>query len=191
MPWSGRLRARVRPTTGPVVEVPVPAPGSYDVGPVQIDVDGSDTELRWSVRALAPAPVAIDAVALGVGRGAGRPRTADVRERVSVVVAGAHDASGSRSGSFPRSATTGFGARGVPRGPRNRVAGRAPIGAGHGAGDRRGHAVHRVLGRRAPRRHDSRTDRRQPGGGVRGGLARWRRGVRLGAGAASGRDRER
>jgi alpha-galactosidase len=44
--------------------VPVPAPGSYAVGPAQIEVDGSETELRWSVRALGPAPVALDAVAL-------------------------------------------------------------------------------------------------------------------------------
>jgi alpha-galactosidase len=64
VPWSGRLRARVRPTAGRPVDVPVPAPGVYDVGPVRIEVAAHDSELWWSVHARGNAPVALDAVGL-------------------------------------------------------------------------------------------------------------------------------
>ena len=39
MSWSAGLRARVRPSGAPAVEVAVPEPGRYTAGPVVIDVD--------------------------------------------------------------------------------------------------------------------------------------------------------
>jgi alpha-galactosidase len=58
------LRARVRPSEGSPVEVSLPEPGSYDVGPVRIEVSGTESELQWSVHARGQAPVALDAVGL-------------------------------------------------------------------------------------------------------------------------------
>lgn len=42
----------------------MPTPGSYGVGPVQVEVAGTGAELTWSVRTPGPAPVALDAVGL-------------------------------------------------------------------------------------------------------------------------------
>jgi len=76
VPWSGGLRVRVRPTGGPPIEVSAPAPGSYEVGPVLVEVDHDDRELRWSVRASGPAPIALDAVGVvwDAGRAGDDPR---------------------------------------------------------------------------------------------------------------------
>jgi alpha-galactosidase len=64
VPWSSGLRARARPVSGPPAEVPVPAPGTYDVGPVRIEVGGSASELSWAVHARGPGAVPLDAVGL-------------------------------------------------------------------------------------------------------------------------------
>jgi alpha-galactosidase len=56
--------------------VPVPAPGTYDVGPVQIEVAAHGPGLRWSVRSRVAEPVAFDAVSLvwDVGPAGDAPR---------------------------------------------------------------------------------------------------------------------
>lgn len=59
-----RLRARVRPTGGEPVEVPVPESGQVDAGPVQLHVECRDDGARWSVYAPRVEPVALDAVGL-------------------------------------------------------------------------------------------------------------------------------
>ena len=50
------------------MEVPAPAPGSYDVGPFTVVIAGDDMHLRWSV--IAHEPVAVDAIAFVWNEGA-------------------------------------------------------------------------------------------------------------------------
>jgi alpha-galactosidase len=58
------LRARVRPTDGPPVEVAVPDSGRIRAGPVHIEVHQRDDGASWSVHAPASSPVTLDAVGL-------------------------------------------------------------------------------------------------------------------------------
>ena len=64
MPGLDNMRIRVRPTHAQPIETPVRGAGTYDAGPVRVEVDQHDGEVRWSVVATGPAPVAIDAVGL-------------------------------------------------------------------------------------------------------------------------------
>jgi alpha-galactosidase len=59
--WQPTTRLRVRLTDEAPIEVPAPRPGSYDVGPLTVLLDGDNTQLRWSVTAREP--VSIDAIA--------------------------------------------------------------------------------------------------------------------------------
>jgi alpha-galactosidase len=66
--WQPTTRLRVRISDEAPFEVPAPTPGSYDIGPVTVSLDGSDTELRWAVTT--QRPLAVDAVALVWDEGA-------------------------------------------------------------------------------------------------------------------------
>ena len=74
MRWQPTTRLRVRLTDAAAIEVPAPRPGSYDLGPLTLLIDGDDTHLRWSVSAREP--VAVDAITFvwDAGAAGDRPR---------------------------------------------------------------------------------------------------------------------